>query len=326
MRHNAILMSFLAFILVAAGCQDSGNGGEGLSVDDPFIGETSAIKLSFVENSPPAEVIANDLEFDATVTVENIGETDITSGDLTLTISGFYPQNFNIANNELLSKANIINLESVKKDQGNNRIRGGLEQVRFPTDGSSFKYDAELKGDQRFPFRVEACYTYSTEVLAQMCLMEDLTSTDRPVCNPTGSKQIYNSGAPVHVTTFSQSIGGRDKLQLNFNVRKVGSSEVFMLDSDCSDSPSQKNRVNVNVATGIQGLTCLGLTGGQEVEGLTGQYTGTLLLSDGGASFTCIQTLPDASRVDSLKTFSLTLNYQLKDSIQKSVLVKTFQN
>ena len=333
MRNITILLSFLGILLIAAGCQ--ADKGAGVSPGDAFVGGTSAIKMSFVENSPPSEVTdkteANEaFEFDATVTIENVGEHDIPQEALVVTMSGFFPGDFGITDTQELKAANAGTVNGVSKDPDGNRIQGAVDQFTFPKSViEKFAYQKELTGSQAFPFRAEACYPYNTKVLSQVCLMEDLTKKERPVCNPTGSRTVSNSGAPVQVTSITQSVGGRNKLLLNFDVQKVGSSDIFKNEptETCNDDFKNKNRIEVEVNTGIPGLNCIGLVGGgaldyEASDSTTAKgFTGELLLSGGSGSFTCIQTLSNIDR-DSIKTFDVTLAYYARDSVTTNVLVK----
>ncbi len=326
MRSQTLLLTLLFFAIIVAGCQSSGQRGP--SITDAFIGGTSAMRVSFIENSPPSEVTDMPAEgigfpFDASVTIENVGENDIDADSITLTMSGFYPSDFDIlVADELIQtypKSGVF--RGVSKGPSGNKIQGDIAQITFPkTQTTMFKYNKVLAGNQQFPFRAEICYPYSTKALSQVCLMKDFTSTRETICSPTGSRPVSNSGAPVHVTSVEQSVGSQHKLLLNFDIRKVGSSDLFKASAidQCKDAFTNKDRISVDVSTGIPGLKCLGLLGGKEVG--NGGYSGEVLLSGGGASFTCIQDYD--GETDSLKTFDVTLSYFARDSATTNVLVK----
>ncbi len=325
MRSQTLLLTLLFFAVIVAGCQSSGSGGS--SITDAFIGGTSAMRVSFIENSPPSEVTdmqagGTGFPFDASVTIENVGENDIDENGITLMVSGFYPSDFDTTADELTQtypESGVF--RGVSKDPDGNRIQGDIAQITFPkTSTKQFKYNKALAGNQQFPFRAEVCYPYSTKALSQVCLMKDFTSTKETICSPTGSRPVSNSGAPVHITTVTQSVGGQHKLLLNFDIRKVGSSDLFKASAadGCKDAFTNKDRISVDVSTGIKGLKCLGLLGGQEVG--DGTFSGEVMLSGGGASFTCIQDYDGTT--DSLKTFDVTLSYFARDSTTTNVLVK----
>ncbi len=329
MRSVTLLLFLLAFALIAAGCQSQTSSGS--SATSAFIGGTSAVKVAFIENSPPNEVTdmpagQTGFPFDASVTIENTGENSIEENSITLTLSGFFPGDFDTTSDKLTQthpESGVF--RGVSKDPDGNKIQGDREQITFPTEEGKLKYNKELKGNQQFPLRVDVCYPYETKVLSQVCLMggdRGFTNIKKTVCNPTGSRPVSNSGAPVQVTSITQSVGGQSKTILNFNVRKVGTSELFKNDATdgCKDSFANKDRISVEVDTGIAGLRCLGLLDGKEGEIKAGTYNGKVILSNGEASFTCIQDY--TGDTDSLKTFDVTLNYFARDSATTSVLVK----
>ncbi len=332
MRSQTLLLTLLFFAIIVAGCQNDGK--KGSSITDAFIGGTSAMKVAFIENSPPSE--ATDMQkdaqgviiptsgfpFDASVTIENVGENDIAANGITLAMSGFFPSDFDTTAGELTQTYPSSGVfRGVSKDPQGNRIQGDIAQITFPkTQATKFKYNKVLAGNQQFPFRAEICYPYATKVLSQVCLMKDFTSTKETICSPTGSRPVSNSGAPIHITSITQSVGGQHKLILNFDIKKVGSSDLFKPSATdgCKDAFTNKDRIGVDVSTGIPGLKCLGLLGGVPVG--TSSFSGEVLLSGGAASFTCIQDYTDTT--DSLKTFDVTLSYFARDSATTNVLVK----
>lgn len=322
MRNIVLILVLL--VLTLSACIGREGPGENLG---EFSGGNNAIRLSFVPHSPPAEVTARGTasegsEFDAIVTVENVGETDIDANELVLKMSGFFPSEFG-TDDDHLSETIGDTLEGVSSIPGSSDIRGDVIQIRFPTEvQEEFKYQNSLAGSQSFPFRVTACYPYETRVLSQICLMEDFTSTSRSVCSPVGSKTVSNSGSPVHVTSVRQSVAGSNTLILSFNVAKVGTSDIFKGGSaKCADGFSNKDKIHVSIDLGLSGenIECKGLSG--ENPGTT-TFSGELTLVEGVASFTCIKKLSGSDQVDSVKTFSMTLSYYARDSITKNVLVR----
>ena len=82
-----VLVLALALSLAVAGCQ--GGKSATSSSSTPFIGGSEGLRVSFVENAPPVEVLDNPLEktkpgdrtqimkFDVILKLENVGEQDI---------------------------------------------------------------------------------------------------------------------------------------------------------------------------------------------------------------------------------------------------------
>jgi len=311
MRNRYAILSFLALIVIVAGCTSSSEASGPSS--SSFVGGSSAIKLSFLSNSPPSEVTDDDFGFQAVVTVENVGEFTIPEGKLAVSLKGFFPADFGTVTDKL-TFSHPTTFEGVQKGP-DGKIKGEITQVEFPigTD-AEFKYIPTLIGDpDPFPFIAEACYQYRTNVISQFCILDDLTKIDNDVCNPSGSKSVSNSGAPVHITSVSQSIGSKDKVILTFKIRSVGRSDIFdPTVTDCRNDPRTDDRVKVTINTGLTPPPdCLGLLSGNVVR-----------LENGVAEVTCIQTLTAGSSPDSVKSFDITLDYQVKDSIRTNVKVK----
>ena len=195
----AILL--ISALLIVAGCKSQTGDKTPLSTQ-AFIGGTSAIKLSYIPNSPPDEV--TDAEFDdsakiksntgfpfeATVTIENVGESDIEQGKLDVKLSGFYPQDFQTAATKMTKNIpESGKFRGVNKDPDGNKIRGDIAQVSFPTgatsDDTRFKYINKLAGNQQFPFKAETCYPYKT--LSGVSSWR-LHKEDQPAMQPNGNK------------------------------------------------------------------------------------------------------------------------------------------
>ena len=317
---NTVLLLFLIAVMTVSACNAiPGQSGDSSSssIGNAFVGGTDAVTMRFLENLPPREVFdGGKAPFNAVVLVENVGEADIDEGDLSLTLKGFYPKDFGTEPEHLSKSADKIS--GVKKDTAGNRIQGGLDQVQFPTNSETaqFNYKTSLAGDQEFIFIAEACYPYKTTSLSQVCTKEDFTKTEYTVCNPSGARSVENSGAPVHVSSVTQSVAGRDSTILNFKFRKVGNVQIFNKadENPCDSSDFNKiDRIHVTLGDLPEtSMECFGLVDG------TG-HEGTLILSNGEGSLSCtMETTP----VDSLKTFTVTLSYYVKDSIRQNVRVK----
>ena len=345
MINKVALTSLLVFLMIAAGC-NNGNLEEPSRRGGSLGGGSKALELSFIEGSPPGEVTdkpagEDGFPFDVTLVIKNLGEYDIPSTDkMFITLSGFFPGDFGISdpNRELSTeRPESGTFGGVKRDSEGNPIQGDIIYVRFPENTQiDFMYRKSIAVSTPIPFRAEVCYPYKTEVVSDMCLMDDLTSRDQTVCNPSRERRVSNSGGPVHISSITQSVAGKNKILFRFEVKKVGTSDLFGLGLDyqnnlkkCDDGYRQRNHVVVQINTGLRGLNCVGLIGGGGLGGSptdessrTGWTGDVLLNSDGTASFTCIQTLQENDRRDGIKTFNATIDYFAKDAISTEVLVK----
>jgi len=334
MRNTPILLSLLALVVIAAGC-DTDSGTVGPS-SGSFFGGTSALKMSFVENAPPDQILDGGAEeFETLVTIENIGESEIREGKLILKLVGIFPTEFGTTKDDLTYTYGDLDTENgltqVRKDPDGNRIDGEFAQITFPTSGK-MKFGKSLVGNQEeFVLRVDACYEYLTVALSQMCILEDfIKRTSSSVCDPSTSQPVANSAAPIHVTSVTQSVSGADTIILRFDVKAVGAGQIFLSDitSDpaCSSDYNVRNRVKISVITGDDtdlsdplhaGLECVGL-----IDLNTNRRQGTLILTNGEGSFSCIQKLTEDTQVDALKDITVKINYQIQDSISRPLIVK----
>ncbi|MBI3036321.1 hypothetical protein HYY73_00990 [Candidatus Woesearchaeota archaeon] len=337
MKKGVVLVLLMAFALVIAGCK-GGDKGVTSSSSTPFIGGAEGLTAKFAENSPPPEVtdaqknpagaITPTFPFDIVVLLENVGEYDVLKAGATVTISGLSASDFlksrkntDNAAVSLIGVSPAEDLNGVKKDPDGNKIPGGTTDVWF----KQLAYQKELQGNNPFPVQADICYTYQTKAQADMCIRKDLTKSVSGVCQIAAQKQVFNSGAPVHVTTVKESIAGKNKVLLTFNVKSVGTGNVFKFDSVTGKTACERgdfkttDQVLVAVKTGLGSLTCNGLSDGRPLDVVNGEYAGYLRLSNGEGTFSCIQPTPEE---DSVKKIDVKLTYNYLISKSTSILVK----
>lgn len=347
MKKGVILVLFVALALVIAGCK-GGDKGPVSSSSTPFIGGTEGLTAKFAENSPPPEVtdaqkksstdasLIPTFPFDIVVRLENVGESDVLKEKAVVTISGLSASDF-LKKDEKTSKymnaaptpvevslkdvTPTEDLNGVKKDPDGNKIPGGTTDVWF----RQLAYQKELQGNNPFPVQADICYTYQTKAQTEMCIRKDLTKSVSGVCQIATQKQVFNSGAPVHVIAAKESIAGRNKVLLTFNVKSVGPGNVFKLESATGKTACERgdfkttDQVLVDVKTGLGDLKCNGLSDGKQLDVANGQFAGYLRLSNGEGTFSCIQPTPEE---DSVKKIEVKLTYNYLISKSTSILVK----
>lgn len=291
--------------------------------------------MKFAENSPPAEVTDAQKDasgkltnsFDVVVLLENVGEYDVPKGMAAITIGGLSSTDFlagGTKNNKgvalsLKDKNPESDLSGVKKDPEGNKIPGSLSDVKF----EELAYQGVLQGNNEFPIQADLCYAYQTKAAADACIRADATKTTAGVCQIAGSKQVFSAGAPVHVTSVKESVAGRNKILLTFNVKNVGTGNVFKFEGSVAcprDQFAKQDQVQVEVKTGMSGISCSGIS---KIDGATqpdkGVYVGYLRLSTGEGTFSCIQTTPSE---DALKKVDIKLTYNYLTSRSTKILVK----
>lgn len=316
MRKIIIMLLCLLFILAA--CQEQENTNDN---SQSFIGGSSGLLINFQEGEPPIEVTDGaQMDFTATVKLENQGEAEVASEDISLTLKGFDAISFGVEDPAALQDVNPsenILANNINPDTGE-AIDAPPVYYTFPI----LNYQEDLSGNSVFPFVVDVCYNYQTLATASLCVKEDLLdSTDADVCTVSGTKDVQNSGAPVHITEFKEFTAGQDKVSFSFTVKNVGNGLLSDLNKDCDQTPANKDYVTVIVDTHLDGLTCSGLTNGAEVTDSTA-YSGKVKLTTGEKQVRCTQTISEADRTDKVMITDFTLNYDYQESTRKQVLVK----
>ena len=327
MPKNALFKSLLIFFLLATGCQTQGS--EDLTGGRSFVGGNSGLSMSFIENSPPREVFdGGQFPFQVLVIYENVGEANIEPGKINFSLKGIFPKDFldapapgdfEASNQDLIRGA--------RKDPDGNTIRGGIHQQGFPQQNKQFKFNAEITGIQEFPLRLDACYEYKTQAVSSICILEDVTQPESGVCRITGARDVSNSGAPVRVASVKENVAGIDSVLINFRVEKSGSGEIYAPERTgnptCPSEYNKRNRVHVTVNTGDtalnNNLNCIGLIR----DNAGSKRSGELVLTGGKSTFSCIQKIPDSARADAVKGIQVDLLYQVKESIQTRIFVKS---
>ncbi len=313
MKRGYLLLGLVVFIAACTTETAPGN-------DTPFIGGTNGLIIEFLENAPPKEVADNgQFPFDIIVKLTNEGEHKVLRSQAHVTISGLFPADFDKGLGELQRQPPVDDLEPVRKDPEGNEIPGTQTQVHI--DGLNYK--GNLDGNVKFPVRAEVCYQYQTIANGQYCMRENLLDTDEGVCEVSGTKTIHNSGAPVQITSFKQSVAGTDTILLTFTVSQRGNGNIFKSDTSTSgvscDSSSfvDENKVFVSVQTGLGSnpIKCLGLF---DRDGLD-DHEGYVLLTNGDATFTCTQEVED---VDAEKTVRVIMDYEYEEIKSTELIVK----
>ena len=125
---------------------------------------------------------------------------------------------------------------------------------------------------------------------------------------------MFNSGAPVQVTSVIESARAQDKIAFTFKVSHVGSGKVFEKGALCdSQVRGHEDKVYVKVDSPIAGVQCSGLGESAGSEGFATLYGGS-------ATITCTQPIP--SPRDYEFPMTITVTYDYRDSIATNVVVK----
>ncbi len=300
MNKNIILVVLASFLLLIGGQECA----EEVEIGGAFVGGSQGIMLSFTEGTPPGEVFDRGRSpFSVNVMVENKGEWDVDSSDVTVTISGINPAVFS---NPDLSKSPTVDLLGVEKDVQGNIVPGTITYIDFP----GFNYQDEIAGSVDLTIKADVCYDYGTNVNSKLCVLKDLLGrvpgSQSSLCTVTEDKSVENSGAPVQVAEFKEKAVESDKIMFTFVVQHVGTGYVSELGSNCASTLDKKDKVRVSVDTGISGQLSCSFDDG------TGS-SGTVTLYGGRRLITCTQTKADVADYEQL--INIELEYEYMNSV-----------
>ncbi|MBU0627846.1 MAG: hypothetical protein KKC75_01545 [Nanoarchaeota archaeon] len=306
MNKNIILL--IVGLLFLAGCASSNTP---TTFSKPFIGGTNAISFDFIEGSPPAEVYdGGSYPFEVSLNVENKGEYSVPQDKVALKLSGFYPGDFNNPN---ITKNPDEDLDKSYIDSEGNIIPGAITYVTFP----GFNFGDNLSANNDYKIRADLCYAYGTIAQADLCVLDDLTKTKDEVCKVTETKIVQSSSSPIQIENLEESIAGTDKITFSFNIVHRGSGLISKQDTSCSDETIDKDKVWVEIDTGLPALKCSGLSDGTDTTGFTTLYGGKRMIR-------CTQdtSTPEAGGKDFQKKVNIKATYDYKEHKEVTVTVK----
>jgi len=315
------ILAIMILVLMIVGCQGNGTTAPETT---PFIGGQNGLLQSFIQGTPPDEVFdKSQLEFSIITELENAGESDIEQGAGYVRVHGIKAEDYGVTPADL--KKDIPSITGAKKNTDGSITSGSKETAQF----TGLKFLGSVPGTiQAGPIRVEACYDYNTYAVTQLCIRERLTTEQgREICDPSGTKDLANSGAPIHVTNLVEQPLGSGRVQITFQVTSVGQdTDRFYKDgTDCDDDLTNKDRykvfVDVSEVSGVVPNCILEEKTGTQGGANGGQGYRTLW---NGRPQTVSCTL-DFGEVDSSfkPLLNINLKYRYSQYIEKGLLVKS---
>ena len=324
MRKLTSILLGVITLLIIAGCGGGGGDSTGSAPTTPFLEGNDGLKIKFLVGDPPEEVTDGGIfDFQATVSLKNEGEFGLERNQVKIDLIGILPEDFGSSSDELSDKIPEDDPTPKKRDSEGNIIDPIETFVTFPNEDSFFNFEGSVSGNTVFIFRADVCYKYQTKALAQICVLRDLVNVDDDsVCDPSESKRVFSSSSPVGVSSFRQTVAGRDKLSFSFDITHKGRGDVFKEGdatsppADCPRDPRERrakeNRVKVTVDTGLSNLRCVGLSG---------STNGFITMVNDRRTVTCTQEL-DPGRNDFETNVEITLDFNYRDDAEQEVLVK----
>ena len=305
--NNKLICTIAILTLFLAACSD---GNQVASVKS-FIGGTDSIKFDFVEGSPPSEVFdQGNFPFDVTLNLENKGEFDVVKDKINVTLKGFFPPDFD---NPGTTKSPDENLDRSFIDSDGKTVPGTVTFLTFP----GFNFKGSLPANNEFTVRAELCYLYGFTGQSDVCILDDLTEKKDDVCVVNEKKSAETSSSPVQIENFEESVAGTDKIAFNFEVVHRGTGAISKRASGCDDEQINKDKVFLQIESGIPGLTCSGIAEGNATSGFTTLVGGKRLIR-------CTQdtTSQEAQGKDFEKKITIKGDFDYKAHKQRNLLVK----
>ncbi len=308
MRKDLLAVVACAMLLLA-GC--GGGSDNAQSAGSSFLGGTSGLLVSFEENSPPAEVLdKGNFPFDIIVKLKNSGEWDIPKEKVRVKISGILPSQFSLLDSDLLKNA-PEDMPKMQKDSTGTLIDSQPVFVEF----TNFDHKGAITGQQlNYPLRADVCYNYGTLAVSQLCVAENiLAQKNTEICKVNEAKEVFNSGAPVQVSSLTESARSSSKIGFTFTVEHKGTGDIYEKDTMCNkESRVFEDRVYVKVDAGVEGVACSGLD--QQTEGFVKLVGGSKVVS-------C--TLDVANPSDYKLPIAITLGYDYEVGQSTQIVVKS---
>ncbi len=311
MKKAIILILVVISLLTMAQECDTGNSGGDRDKINPYVGGQAGLSIQFGDGAPPDEVFdRGQYPFDIDVKLLNVGESDIRRENVKVTITGLNPNDFNKPESFFIKSGIDEDILATYKDFEGNVIKPSETFVTF----SGLNFADTLSGNFQTLVRADVCYTYKTEAVTDGCIRKDvLSSSTNAVCQVSGVKTIYNSGAPIQVDKFEELPSGTDKIRYLFTIKHVGSGNVFSPGSRCPVDRTAQNKIHFKIESSVTDLLCSGLVEGTAKEGY-------VILRDGEQTIRCVQQT--TSQLDFLDRIKITLDYDYGESIDKNLLIK----
>lgn len=288
-----VFILVLSLFLLTACTQEQQTTGKGAfiggekgatAIFEPFGIEEEGLYTIFDEESFPLEV-----------TITNKGESVLRPGDVTVKLLGPSQSEFSgISSWELKNKEVIEPITELVPD-------GGEETFSFASDA---KYLGEVTGVLEREWFASIEYNYKTFlIIPEVCLKEDLA--DERICDVSGTKSYFVSGAPVTVRTVEESTAGKGIMALKIKLANAGSGKVT--------KPGEEFGVRNTLSLSIDDPAWECKSGGKVNE---------VRLENGEAEVVC--KLKEALTAGALSTkqVKLTFDYKYRDLIQEKLRIK----
>lgn len=302
MKKLALLICLSIILLILAGC------GPQQQVDttstNPYVGSNLGIRASF-EDTDDEIYLGGGIPI--LVLLENKGEYLVPPNSMALKLEGISINDFSGVDNRILSNPDEI--EKISEFNPD----GGVSSVDFGT--ATFRH-SEIEGD-KYPANVfiEYVYPYQTAItVTNVCMKGDIR--DESVCDISGTKQAYASGAPIQLSgSVEQKRAGSSKIELDIPIKNVGTGNAAVRFGGGGPSDIRFNpdfdEVNIKPSDTDIGWECSAKGRDDFARLAVGEIVTVKCIFD---------DIPLDQRT--IESFTLVLDYYYRDIINKQVLIR----
>jgi len=314
--RKAIIFTLAIAILLLAGCA---NQQQNVVVGSKFVGGKDGLSITFAPGSIPDKVLDKGQPFGVSVILKNMGDHTIENGaDTTVKITGVDPADFGVTAADI-TQDSPTSIRGATVDPEGKPVAGETVSLDFPKSGS-FSHQKDIAGSVTYNVRADVCYKYGSVANTKLCVLEDILGTKGTtgkLCIINEDKTVDNSGAPVQIATFRESVSSANKVAFVFQISHLGLGTVHELGSKCANDFQKKDKVHVKIDTGISdGLTCSGLQNGAASGSA---YEGDAQLLNNVREIRCTQNINSPS--DMAKLVTITVTYDYDSYVEKNLEV-----
>lgn len=320
-----LILPIIILVIALSGCDQGEPTQNATTTGTAYVGGSEGLELSFLANAPPSTVFDKPEDgslspFDISVKIENKGEYTVLKGKYNMKISGIDPKSFGKTSiSDFKVIGDVDDLVETRRS-GGETIAGTFTILSIDQIAYVYPVSGQIGP---FNLRSSVCYEYQTEASSTVCVLEDLLGTTgrEGLCKPTESKNVENSGGPIQVRSFEESVTGKESIALTFKVQHVGGSKDLVFKNNGQNCPigdrTEQDKVGVKVELGNTDITAR-CTGIDKITKLATMY------GDTGAQIRCSGTLTDLGLTsgDYVQPVTVIMIYDYNEYIDQQITVK----
>lgn len=234
MNKKYMIFVFVIALIFLFGCAKDGAD----EVGERFQGTSEGVSLAFVSGKPLSQFSRGD-SVPVEVILKNGGEFDIPEGDAEVKLFGINLKTFDLPEDYKRVDRELHGIVAFEEP--------GEARVNF----GDLKYDEDIiSKSYSFTLRAKACYRYQTNLESSICVgtTESTEAGGERVCVIEGEKIKSGdvSSAPIQITSLTEKLIGKDKLQIKFVIKNQGNGDVYLPETNCA-LPGEEGQLKVDV-------------------------------------------------------------------------------